>query len=63
VQQVLTTGKSARQGWTEKPNPHPQTINIKECLSIGSASFERFSNPFHIRIIKKGGNVHNYSAG
>lgn len=53
MQQVLTTGQSARQGWTEKPNPHPQTINIKEYLSIWPASFEGFSNPFHIIELSK----------
>jgi hypothetical protein len=46
-----------------KTYPHPQTINIKECLSIWSASFEGFSNPFHIIVIKNGGDVYNYSAG
>jgi hypothetical protein len=42
---------------------HPQTINITECSSIWSAPFEEFLNPFHIRVIKKGGDVYNYLAG
>jgi hypothetical protein len=42
---------------------HPQTINVTECLSIWSAPFEGFSNPFHNRVIKKGDDVYNYSAG
>ncbi|MGA9318776.1 MAG: hypothetical protein WBV84_12050, partial [Nitrososphaeraceae archaeon] len=53
VQQVLTTGQSARQGWTGKPTSiHKPSISQNACLSW-SAPFEGFSNPFHIIELSK----------
>ena len=53
MQQALTTGRSARQGWTEKPNPiHKPLISQNACLS-GLLPLRDFQTPFHIIELSK----------